>query len=238
MLCLWLGERSRDCIVSDRPAHLSVAKPTSVQTRCTSNATLAWDGQEFREFRGHDGVRTFMEGASGFSGRTWNSSIGSNPTTAGTSLSTVAEASMVPQIPTLQSKAPLGINPPPAQALPPPPNPGVQPLSNISTLQGVRSRRLSGQNLKQLKIETTTKASSGPAAPLIQPPSMPPPRIQMGNVGVQPKTASLASQQRQVLSAIPSRPPVPQSTRQASSPFPGPSSEIISPPTPTDPDFQ
>jgi len=161
--------------------------------------------------------------SSGFSGRTWNSSIGSNPTTAGTMLSTVSEAA-VPKLPILQSKTPPPTHPPPAQALPPPPNTTNQPPVSIS--QGVRSRRLSGQNAKQLKIETSQLPP-----PLLQPPSLPPPSIPNDIAG--PKTAGLP-QTRQPLSQITGRPPMPQSARQASSPFPGPSpSEIVSPPTPT-----
>ena len=171
--------------------------------------------------------------SSGFSGRTWNSSIGSNPTTAGTMLSTVTEASVIPQIPTIQSRTPPPMHPPPAQALPLPPNPPSQPPLTNSTTQSVRSRRLSGQNAKQLKIETTAKVPPGQIGPLTQPPSMPPPRVPVEDVAVQPKTAGLP-QQRQPVNGLAIRPPIPQSARQASSPFPGPSpAEIISPPTPT-----
>jgi len=65
--------------------------------------------------------------SSGFSGRTWGSSVGSNTTTAGTSLSTVAEgqqfALMASQ---MQSKLPPP-HPPPMGALPaPPPLPSSQ----------------------------------------------------------------------------------------------------------------
>jgi hypothetical protein len=171
--------------------------------------------------------------SSGFSGRTWNSSIGSNPTTAGTTLSTVAGISLIPQIPTMQAKSQPPIHPPPSQALPPPPVPASQPPLSTSNSQGVRSRRLSGQNAKQLKIETATKPPAGPAL-LTQPPLMPPPRLTNGTTAVQPKTAGLP-QQRQTLPTSSNRPPVPQSARQASSPFPGPSpSEVVlPPPTPT-----
>jgi len=171
--------------------------------------------------------------SSGFSGRTWNSSIGSNPTTAGTTLSTVAGISLIPQIPTMQAKSQPPIHPPPSQALPPPPVPASQPPLSTSNSQGVRSRRLSGQNAKQLKIETATKPPAGPAL-LTQPPLMPPPRLTNGATAVQPKTAGLP-QQRQTLPTSSNRPPVPQSARQASSPFPGPSpSEVVlPPPTPT-----
>jgi len=170
--------------------------------------------------------------SSGFSGRTWHSSIGSNPTTAGTTLSTVTEASILPQIPSLLSKSQAPIHPPPAQALPPPPPPnGTTSQPPISMSQGVRSRRLSGQNAKQLKIETSAPAETGP---LTLPPSMPPPRIPTGNDSIYPKTASLprTRQPSQGMGTFP--PPMPQSGRQASSPFPAPSpTEILSPPTPT-----
>lgn len=164
--------------------------------------------------------------SSGFSGRTsgWNSSIGSNPTTAGTTLSTVTESSFVPQLPSLHSKTSSN---PPTGALPPPPPPNTsnQP-SSTPTSQGVRSRRLSGQNPKQLKIET---AQSNPSS---QPPSMPPPRIPDNGLAsaVYPKTAGLPP--RQPLSA--SRPPLTISNRLPSSSLSvsGPN-EVISPPTPT-----
>ncbi|KAF4636991.1 hypothetical protein G7Y89_g1088 [Cudoniella acicularis] len=167
--------------------------------------------------------------SSGFSGRTWNSSIGSNPTTAGTTLSTVTEASVIPQVPVLQTSA--GTYPPPAQALPPPPpSSGAQPPYSAS--QSVRSRRLSGQNPKQLKIETTANPSKKIVDSLTENSSMPPPQIIEGDDSVHPKTGGLP-QQRPPLSGVPNRLPMAQSARQASSPFPGANpSEIISPPTP------
>ncbi|KAF8865094.1 hypothetical protein BDZ45DRAFT_581179 [Acephala macrosclerotiorum] len=171
--------------------------------------------------------------SSGFSGRTWHSSTGSNPTTAGTTLSTVAETSTVPDIPSL-SKTPPPLHPPPAQALPPPPpfSQGPQPPLAFSNSQGVRSRRLSGQNAKQLKIETTVKVPIDQNGPLTQPPSMPPPRLPSSTDAVQPKTAGIL--QQQPLPSPLERPPVPQTSRQGSSPYRAPSpSEIVSPPTPT-----
>ncbi|RDL37466.1 MIT protein [Venustampulla echinocandica] len=168
--------------------------------------------------------------SSGFSGRTWNSSIGSNPTTAGTTLSTVTEAALVPEVPMMQNKATS--HPPPAQALPPVPSSIVAPQQDFApATQGVRGRRLSGQNPKQLKIETTT----APSDSLSQPPSMPPPRVPDGGPpsAVHPKTAGFSSQ-RPPFSGAAGRGPIPQSARQASSPFPASnSSEIVSPPTPT-----
>ncbi|KAL8794682.1 MAG: hypothetical protein Q9195_002757 [Heterodermia aff. obscurata] len=121
--------------------------------------------------------------SSGFSGRTWGS-IGSNPTSAGTSLSTVAE---MPSLNTkLQPKMlPPPMHPPPLGALPPPPQsaittsmPSSGPLArppSLITSPGVRDRRLSGLKVKQLKIETNTKAPAAPetAAPNLEPSSEP-----------------------------------------------------------------
>lgn len=91
--------------------------------------------------------------SSGRTMRTWHSSSGSNPPTTATSLSTVTE--MPPPFPGMPT-APAA--PPPTGSLPelPPPRPS-------SSAQSVRNRRLSGQNPKQLKIET---AKLGP--PLTQ----------------------------------------------------------------------
>lgn len=111
--------------------------------------------------------------SSGFSGRTWGSSIGSNPTTAGTSLSTVAEISMLPSLAAqLRPSSPPSF-PPPSGALPLPPVTstsaapfripnGTSTLPNqpIKNSLGVRERRLSGINVKQLKIETNTRGGS------------------------------------------------------------------------------
>ena len=159
--------------------------------------------------------------SSGFSGRTWNSSIGSNPTTTGTTLSTVTEAISMAQLLTSQSKTP-----PPSQGLPPPPSRGVQ-LPSSPVTQGVRSRRLSGQNAKQLKIETAKPQTTQ----LGQPPSLPPPRVPADSSPGQSKASSIS---QQLKPGMGSRPPIPQSARQASSPFPGRSpSEVVPSPTPT-----
>ncbi|PBP25052.1 hypothetical protein BUE80_DR003959 [Diplocarpon rosae] len=164
--------------------------------------------------------------SSGFSGRTWKSSIGSNPTTAGTSLSTVTETSILPILPVMQTKTTPPLHPPPSQALPPPPNPG--PPHPAPAPSSVRSRRLSGQNAKQLKIETKTRKIS-------LPPPMPPPRLPEGSDAIYPKTAGLPRQQLQPSPAASGRLMISQSARQFSSPFPGAASptEILSPPTPT-----
>ncbi|KAM0714265.1 hypothetical protein Q7P37_010052 [Cladosporium fusiforme] len=97
--------------------------------------------------------------SSGYSRSTWQSSQVSDRNTAGSSLSTVPEtllsarfsgkpASVVSSVNTVRADAPPG--PPPSSALPRPPS----PTENRNSLT-VRSRRLSGQNLKQLRIETS-----------------------------------------------------------------------------------
>lgn len=177
--------------------------------------------------------------SSGFSGRTWNSSIGSNPTTAGTSLSTVLEKSAVPEMPPLQSKTPPPSHPPPAQSLPQPPalasssaaKVGAVQSANNPSSQSVRNRRLSGQNNpKQLKIETATRSTPGSVT---QPPLIPPPQITSGVVNQQPNSAGLSSQSRQPQINTLTRPPLPLASRQASSHLPPTNaSETLSPPTP------
>lgn len=114
--------------------------------------------------------------SSGFSGRTWGSSIGSNPATAATSLSTVAETAMLPSLAKqlLANPMPPPAHPPPMGALPPPPNQSVPsspspipkgPVSRMPSLEmngqpGVRERRSSGINVKNLKIETHSRGPS------------------------------------------------------------------------------
>lgn len=167
--------------------------------------------------------------SSGFSSRTWDSSIGSNPTTAGPPLSTVTEATTVPQVPHTRPKTPPS-NSPPVHALPTPPGFKTQPAKEPVALQGVRSRRLSGQNAKLLKIDTASKAQSGPTAPVTQPSVTSPPKAPQANQPVQSKVDSI-SQPKQASLA---RPLVPPNVRQATSPLPVMSpAEIVSPPTPT-----
>jgi hypothetical protein len=97
--------------------------------------------------------------SSGYSRSTWQSSQISDRTTAGTSLSTVAEDTSPMGMSKNAFAASASLNgilseppsaPPPQGSLPQPPSTGQNRTS------GVRSRRLSGQNLKQLKIETVT----------------------------------------------------------------------------------
>lgn len=163
--------------------------------------------------------------SSGFSGRTWHSSIGSNLGTASTSLTTVAETTPIPDVPPLQSKTPPPIHPPPSQALPMPPVSLTQarPLSG-----GVRSRRLSGQNAKILKIETSAPVVTNVLGPApTQPPAMPPPRVP-GDMAA-PKSAGASTRAPQ---SLVSRATMNQTAKQAAA-VPGASPvEVISPPTP------
>ncbi|KAK3291681.1 uncharacterized protein B0H64DRAFT_330666 [Chaetomium fimeti] len=138
--------------------------------------------------------------SSGMTGRTWHSSMGSNPPTGTTLLTPVSEDNAPPY-----PSGPLPALPPHAMApLPPPPT----SAGSQSSGQSVRNRRLSGQNPKELKIETTKLAPSAPATAGPAIPSM-------------PKAGSYIVQQRQALSAGPNRTAGPFSARAGPSPIPG-----------------
>ncbi|KAH8695908.1 hypothetical protein BGW36DRAFT_178069 [Talaromyces proteolyticus] len=96
--------------------------------------------------------------SSTFSARTWGSSLTSNAATAVTSLSTLAEEGV------LSSE-----NPAVPGTRPPMPLPQSVPLSPPS---GVRARRLSGSNMKQLKIDTNRIATNS-QPPKTEPYAMP-----------------------------------------------------------------
>ncbi|KAI0014539.1 hypothetical protein F4780DRAFT_767805 [Xylariomycetidae sp. FL0641] len=151
--------------------------------------------------------------SSGHTSGTWHSSMGSNaPTSATTAggLSTVNEMSKPNSIP----RSTPATAPPPTQPLPPAP---ARPPS----ASGVRTRRLSGQNPKQLKIETTK---------IGQPPNVPLPPIQ---TSVNTKTGSFLAQQRQAQSATSTR-AMPFSMRAPASPTRGGSpADAMVPPSPT-----
>jgi hypothetical protein len=94
--------------------------------------------------------------SSGYSGTTWHSSSSSSRATASTSLSTVAEGpdttflssgKMLGGLPRLSEENSRGGSPHGSR-------PGSRGQQMKSTTESVRSRRLSGQNAKQLKIET------------------------------------------------------------------------------------
>lgn len=178
--------------------------------------------------------------SSGFSGRTWGSSIGSNPTSAGTSLSTVAEMpSLVTKLqPKIQPKMlPPPMHPPPLGALPPPPQSATttsMPLSgplarpsSLITSPGVRDRRLSGLKVKQLKIETNTKAPAAPetAAPNLETSSEP--SLTMQPLPDPPRSALATSQPQVTLPSLAfksSTSSINQAiSRKGSSPLPTPS---------------
>lgn len=179
--------------------------------------------------------------SSGFSGRTWGSSFGSNPTSAGTSLSTVAEISVFPSMATQLKDNPLPppLHPPPSGALPPPPALAIPTLSLAqngslgrppslvarNSSPGVRDRRLSGTKRKPLKIDTNSKLAdaAGSEAPKTQPPLVLPSIISAQALPEPPKSAfavpghQLNSQSLNVNQSSASQP----NSRKGSSPFPG-----------------
>ncbi|KAL8637308.1 MAG: hypothetical protein Q9228_005407 [Teloschistes exilis] len=180
--------------------------------------------------------------SSGFSGRTWGSSIGSNPTSAGTSFSIAAGIPALPSLPAeLQAKQmPPPAHPPPSGALPSLPMStvngnsvklptGAPPVSRHSN-PGVRERRLSGIKAPQLKIETNAKVLSAPiaSAPKTQEPSVLAP-LSTSTLTEPPKSAFAIPPSHQTLQtsslnspaiANNSRP----DARKGSSPMPPPSS--------------
>lgn len=177
--------------------------------------------------------------SSGFSRGTWTSSLGSNPTTAGTSLSTVAEAPGLPSMAAqLQSKTlPPPLHPPPSVALPAPPQNSVpSPLMQLSSstisrptsirsnsTPGVRDRRLSGREFKQLKIETDSKSLSG--GPKTQQPSAPSPMVSTQALPEPPKSASATIGPLEMLPSLAFNPTltIQADTPKESSPLHGPS---------------
>ncbi|KAJ5150992.1 uncharacterized protein N7482_010244 [Penicillium canariense] len=114
--------------------------------------------------------------SSNLSGRTWESSAASNITGTGATLSTLTEDDDRVQLP---SSSPPNAALPPVPAStdfprlppqrasfsqpPPPPSMGPPPVP------GVRARRLSGQEPRELKIETSTRARTGSSASGIDP---------------------------------------------------------------------
>ncbi|KAL8949389.1 MAG: hypothetical protein Q9222_004489 [Ikaeria aurantiellina] len=177
--------------------------------------------------------------SSGFSGRTWGSSIGSNPTSAGTSFSMAAGAPALPSLPAdLQAKPlPPPTHPPPSGALPHLPT-STSVGSPVKTANGtgsrsrnsnpgVRERRLSGIKAPQLKIETNAKVLSAPVAPApkTQPPPVPVP-LSTSTMTEPPKSAFAIPDSQQTLPNHTSYSPAftiatQGSTRKGSSPFPG-----------------
>ena len=185
--------------------------------------------------------------SSSFSGRTWGSSIGSNPTSAGTSLSTVAEASILPSMDTQLKGNPLPppLHPPPSTSLPPPPASATANLSQPpngalpkppslgarNTSPGVRDRRISGTRKKPLKIETNSKMSDNSETEASKPQtlSIPSPSLPAEPIPGQPQSALVMPDSQQVLPSLAFKPlPSPglrpssrPSSRKGSSPLPG-----------------
>ena len=191
--------------------------------------------------------------SSGFSGRTWGSSVESNSNTVGTTLSTVAEISTLPWSSAQStSKPPPPVYPPPSGALPPPPSqlsaastPVNAPISDSSRPTspsavplGVRERRLSGQKVRQLKIDTNTRLPSDMTGPKTQPPSFVPPVFSTQLISEPPKSATLIRESQQLLPSSTFKPFVSNSgSRQISSPLPASNSsdmgKSVSPATPS-----
>ena len=152
--------------------------------------------------------------SSGVTNRTWHSSTGSNQNTSTTMLTTVSESPSRPE-----PKGPLPpLPPPPVGALPQLPSRPPGTSGSEASTQSVRQRRLSGQNMKQLKIETQKLAQPGPTT---AGPAFPPQQARSNNYIVQ---------QRQALSAGPHRTANPLAARRVVSPSPG---EGGAPPLPT-----
>ncbi|KAF1357854.1 hypothetical protein EJ07DRAFT_167194 [Lizonia empirigonia] len=164
----------------------------------------------------------------------YNSSVSSHRTTGGTSLSTVAEVMQAPS-----AKLPPLHSPPQAPALPPPPPPGalpsvpelqpVQPVQSIDPeitprpttatkdTASVRSRRLSGQNAKLLKIETSLPTVSAP--PHTEKPPVPAKNSPL-DASLQPKSAAATVFRGAQSSLDPAAKPSQQTGLLAPSPLP------------------
>ncbi|KAL8930463.1 MAG: hypothetical protein Q9208_000647 [Pyrenodesmia sp. 3 TL-2023] len=184
--------------------------------------------------------------SSGFSARTWGTSISSNPTSAGTSFSFPAGAPALPSLPLeLQGKQmPPPAHPPPSGALPSLPTPalpvkapiGPPPGQRMST-PGVRERRLSGLKATQLKIDTNPKMLSASVAPApkTQPPSLADP-LSTSTMIEPPKSAfAIPGSQETLANATPPSPATTMATqsgaRKGSSGLHGPDSTETTPNT-------
>lgn len=196
--------------------------------------------------------------SSGFSA--YNSSVSSHRTTGGTSLSTVAEVMQPlaakplplhspPPVPAPSGALPALPPPPPTGALPSVPelqaaqpiDPEATPRPLSATKEGasVRSRRLSGQNAKTLKIETSLPTVSAP--PHTEKPPVPAKNSPL-DAPVQPKSAAatLFSAAQSSLDSTFKTPALPRVSQQGLAapsslpalPSPADTSATISPATP------
>lgn len=171
--------------------------------------------------------------SSGFSGSTYNSSVSSHRTTGGTSLSTVAEV-LHSSLKLQPAHAPPPV-PAPSGALPALPSvPETQtaqvvdlaevtprPTTAAKDAASVRSRRLSGQNAKSLKIETSLPPV--PAAPHTEKP-MVPAKNSPAVIPIPPKSAAAATFSTQpsldTAFKLPALPQLSQNSLAAPSPQP------------------
>ncbi|KAI8938247.1 hypothetical protein NX059_005907 [Plenodomus lindquistii] len=183
--------------------------------------------------------------SSRFSGATYNSSVSSHRTTGGTSLSTVAEV----MHPTSKGVQPLHSPPAvpaPSGALPAlPPVPETQSVQTIDNAEAVpveatprpltaskdaasvRSRRLSGQNAKTLKIETSLPPV--PLAPQTEKPPVPA-KNSPASVAIPPKSAAVSTFNGQSgLDPAFKLPALPQSSLQTGLAAPSPQPNLYSP---------
>ncbi|RYO66994.1 hypothetical protein AA0113_g5088 [Alternaria arborescens] len=177
--------------------------------------------------------------SSGFSGSTYNSSVSSHRTTGGTSLSTVAEV-IHPTSKQSSTHAPPSA-PAPSGALPAlPPVLESQASQTIDTAEitprpttatkdaaSVRSRRLSGQNAKSLKIETSVPPV--PPAPHTEKPPVPA-KDAPTDLPVQPKSAAPTfSTTKPTLDSAFKLPALPQASQQSGLRAPSPQPPLYSP---------
>lgn len=178
--------------------------------------------------------------SSGFSGSTYNSSVSSHRTTGGTSLSTVVEAIQS------TSKPPPAHSPPPVPApagalpaLPSVPESQVSPTNDTAEntprpataskdAASVRSRRLSGQNAKTLKIETSLPPV--PQAPHTEKPPVPA-KDSPAELLILPKSAAAATfgSNQTILDSASKLPPLPQVSQQSGLTAPSPQPALYSP---------
>jgi len=176
--------------------------------------------------------------SSGFSGSTYNSSVSSHRTTGGTSLSTVAEVLQARTPKPAPSHSPPPV-PAPSGALPPVPESQMaqiadaeestpRPTTATKDAASVRSRRLSGQNAKTLKIETSLPPV--PSAPHTEKPPVPAKDSPL-DLPVAPKSAGAATfgSTQPTLDPAFKVPALPSVTQQVGLAAPSPQPTLYSP---------
>jgi hypothetical protein len=177
--------------------------------------------------------------SSGFSGSTYNSSVSSHRTTGGTSLSTVAEViHPAAKQPPVHSPPPV---PAPSGALPAlPAVPESQTSQTIDTAEvtprpsaaakdaaSVRSRRLSGQNAKLLKIETSLPPVQ--PAPHTEKPPLPAKDAPIDLPTVPQSAAATFNSTKSTLDSVFKIPVLPQVAQQSGLAAPSPQPALYSP---------